>query len=142
MNINNKDNELDFLNVVIDCCAYIFLFLFWVFILLIPLFYILFLYKNFPIDVYFVIFFVLIPMFIALPLLILSRGLIYRNRIIMLISSLLSFILLYYNMINIKNIDKTNIVKFVMTFENSLLLIVIGIALIVGLFIKKVNTKK
>lgn len=143
MNTKDKYNETDFLNVAIDCFAYIFLMIFWFIAFIIPLILLIaYLYRNLSIDSYFIIIWVLMPLLFSLPFFILSRGMIYRKRVIMLIASAISFLLLYYNIKKIINIDKTNTVKFITTIEGSMFLMILGSILIAGLFIKRINTKK
>ena len=97
MDTEYKNSQFDFLNLAIDCCAYVLLIIFWLFAIFLPLLFLgAYLYVGSKAG-QFVIILIIALLIIAFILLMLSRGLIYRNRFIMFIVSVVSFYLLFDN---------------------------------------------
>jgi hypothetical protein len=138
MNRNSKDNEITFIDVALDCCAYYYLIMFWLIFLLFPLlFIIIYLYKDFAISGLFIIICILCFPMSLIPYYV-SKGIIERRKLLILIGVLLSIYLAYNQIILIKDINKTGLIN-VIGLINPLLTLSI---LIISLFIKRIYRKK
>lgn len=136
MNRESKHKGIDFLDIALDSCAYLYLLLFWLLILLFPLlFFIIYISKGFDISPLIIICLALfllslIPYYI-------SKGIILRKKFRMSIGILISLYLIYSNIKPLEGIKKTEIINHLSNISTIIVFSIIIMILFIGLFFRK-----
>lgn len=138
MNRTSKDNEIAFIDVALDCCAYYYLIMFWLFFLLLPLLFIIaYLYKGFAISGLFIIICILCCSISLIPYYV-SKGIIERKKLRISIGILVSIYLAYKQITLIKGISKSELTNI----TGLITPLLVSSILIISLFIKRIYRKK
>jgi hypothetical protein len=137
----HKNKEISVFEVALDCCAVIYLTIFWLFDFLIPIvvviYFIIYGFKNS--SYFFIIYGIIFTLFWILYFI--SRGIIKRKRFFIIMGIIISIFFINIDINIIKSVSGSELIKHTAVIQSLITFIFIDIILFISLFLKRLYKK-